>query len=144
MIACGFLPSPSLYPPSQNCCFLLWVVSSTVEPCLTTTPLLQPLFCGPSELKVQSFSQFCNLLNPTTPLLQPHFHGQKVATVTLVAKALPHEEASRFYWQVVLLLHTQRKSSKCYMSSTNLMFSTSLQLGESNLVNVCLAVFSLW
>ena len=50
-------------------------------PLIQPPRLLQPLFCAPKELKVRSFPQFYNLINPTTPLLQQHFYGRKVVVL---------------------------------------------------------------
>ena len=43
--------------------------SHTVEPRLTTTPFLRPLFCGPNKSPPIFLSE--NPVNPTTPLLRP-------------------------------------------------------------------------
>ena len=52
--------------------------SYTVEHGLTTALLLQPLFCAPNELKVQSFPSVNSF---TTSLIRPH-RGPKVVVLT--------------------------------------------------------------
>ena len=63
-------------------------VSTTVEPRLTTTPLIRPpryyghFILAQKKKLSQSFSYLKNPFNTTTSLMTPFFHGPKVVALT--------------------------------------------------------------
>ena len=58
------------------------VISTTVEPRLTTTSLLWPYSFKPNVKTIESFYYFEDPVNSTTSLLQPGFYGPTVVTLT--------------------------------------------------------------
>ena len=67
-ILLGFLESNEMFRKFQDFQTIMFI-KNTVEPRLTTTPLLRPLFCGPNKRPLIFLSE--NRVNPTTPLLRP-------------------------------------------------------------------------
>ena len=62
-------------------------MTNTVEPCLTTTPLIRPPryyghFILTRKKLSQSFSYLKKPFNMTTPLIRPIFHGPKGVVLT--------------------------------------------------------------